>query len=149
MPFHAFADTSFIATLLFIFAIVYALLVKSKVIEIKGANVAIAGVIGFFAASFKPLSAALEGILPIAAVFLVIIFFIVLLKSLLGGGQAGDKLPLAVVLVVLLILVGVLWPGIAAKLPAGIDPNAVLTLLGVIIVIAIFAAVYYHGTGQK
>ena len=142
MPFlPAFADTSFIAAFLFIFAIVYALLDKAKVIEVKGANVAVAAVIGFFAASFAPLTQVLQSILPVAAIILVIVFFLYLGKNLVGDKQE-DMLPMLVVLSISLILLAVLWSRIAPLVPLPIDPNSMLWIIGVVIAVLIFAVAY-------
>ncbi|MBI2075994.1 MAG: hypothetical protein HYT72_01960 [Candidatus Aenigmarchaeota archaeon] len=140
MPLLPFADTSFIAAFLFIFAIVYALLDKAKVIEIKGANVAIAAVMGFFAASFAPLTQVLQSILPAAAIILVIVFFLYLGKKLVGGEQ--DTLPTLAVLSISLILLAVLWSRIAPMVPLPIDPNNMLWIIGVVIAVLIFAVAY-------
>ncbi len=137
------ADVSFIASFLFIFAVSYALLVKAKVIETKGANVVIALVIGFFAASFSPLAQFLQSILPIAAVLLVILFFVEFARKLVGKDKK-DAIPMAAALVVALALLGILWGRIAPNLPAGIDATSLLWIIGTIIVIMIFYTVYQH-----
>ncbi len=140
------ADVSFVASLLFVFAISYALLEKAKVIETKGANAVIALVIGFFAASFAPLSQFLQSILPIAAVLLVIAFFIEFVRKLVGNDKK-DAIPMATALVVSLALLGILWNRIAPNLPAGIDATSLLWIIGTIIVIMIFYTVYRHSAG--
>lgn len=145
MPFIPFADTPFIATFLFIFAVVYAMLVKSGVIDIKGANIAIAAVIGFFAASFPPLTQALQSILPAAAIILVIVFLLFLGKNLVGDKQE-DTLPTLAVLAISLVLLAVLWNRIAPIVPLPIDSNSMLWIIGVVIVILIFAVVHRQKT---
>lgn len=143
MPLHTFADLNFVASLLFVFAIVYALLAKVKVVDVKGANVLIALVIGFFAASYAPLAQFLQGILPIAAILLVFAFFIVFARNLVGKGDK-DAVPMGVGLIISLMLLAVLWPRIAPQLPAGVDPTSLLWVLGVVIVLLIFYIVYNH-----
>lgn len=142
MPFHTFADVNFVASLLFVFAISYALLEKSKVVDVKGANIVIALVIGFFAASFAPLAQFLQSILPIAAVLLVIAFFIEFGRKM--AGKEKDAIPMGVALIISLALLGVLWPRIAPNLPAGTDPTQLLWIFGVVIVLLIFYLVYQH-----
>jgi len=143
MPFHNLADVNFIASLLFVFAVSYALLVKAEVIKVKGANIVIALVIGFFAASFSPLSQFLQGILPIAAILLVIAFFVEFARKLVGK-DPKDAVPMSVALIVSLMLLGVLWSRIAPQLPVGVDPTQLLWILGVVIVLLIFYLVYQH-----
>jgi len=143
MPFHNFADINFIASLLFVFAVSYALLVKSNVIPVKGANVLIALVIGFFSASYAPLAQFLQGLLPIAAILLVAGFFLIFARNLVGKGQK-DAVPSAVALATALMLLAVLWNRIVPLLPAGIDPNTVLWVLGILIVLFIFYVIYNH-----
>ena len=143
MPFHTFADLNFVASLLFVFAVSYALLTKAKVIDVKGANIVLAMVIGFFAASYAPLAAFLQAILPIAAVLLVFAFFIVFARNLVGK-DAKDALPMATGLIISLMLLAVLWNRIAPQLPAGVDPTQLLWVLGTVIVLLIFYTVYRH-----
>lgn len=143
MPFHTFADVNFVASLLFVFAVSYALLTKAKVIDVKGANVAIALVIGFFAASFAPLAQFLQSILPIAAILLVLAFFVEFARKLVGKNNK-DAIPMSVALIISLALLGVLWNRIVPNLPAGVDPTSLLWILGVIIVLLIFYLVYKH-----
>ncbi len=146
MPFSflpPFADASLIATFLFVFALVYATLSKSSVIDVKGANVAIAAVIGFFAATFPPAASFLQSILPVGAVLLVLVFFLIFVRDLLGKGS-GDKLPAVVALIIALMLMAVLWERIIPFLPADVDPTSLLWILGVIIVLLIFYLVYRH-----
>ena len=143
MPFHTFVDVNFIASLLFVFAVSYALLTKVEVIKVKGANIVIALVIGFFAASFAPLSQFLQGILPIAAILLVLAFFIEFARKLVGKDQK-DAVPMTVGLILSLMLLGVLWNRVAPQLPVGVDPTQLLWMLGVVIVLLIFYLVYHH-----
>lgn len=143
MPFHNFADINFVASMLFVFAVSYALLTKAEVIKVKGANIVIALVIGFFAASFSPLSQFLQGILPIAAILLVFAFFIEFARKLVGK-DPKDAVPMSVALIVSLALLGVLWPRIVPNLPAGVDPTQLLWIFGVVIVLLIFYLVYHH-----
>ncbi len=135
---------AFITTFMFVFAIIYALLLKAKVIEYKNANIIIAAVIALFSALYQPLVAALQVFLPIAAIILVILFFFVFVKSLMGGGE--DAIPLLAVLVIALLLLGALWGNIVAliPMPLWLASDAMIWIIGIVIILLIFLVVYRH-----
>ncbi len=135
---------AFMTTFLFVFAIIYALLLKAKVIEYKNANIIIAAAIALFASLYQPLVNALQVFLPIAAIILVILFFIVFVKSLIGGEE--DAIPLLAVLVIALLLLGVFWGNIVALLPMPLwlASDAIIWIIGIVIILLIFLVVYKH-----
>lgn len=134
----------FITTFMFVFAIIYALLLKAKVIEYKNANIIIAAAIALFASLYQPLVDALQVFLPIAAIILVILFFIVFVKSLIGGDE--DSIPLLAVLVIALLLLGVFWGNIIAlfPMPLWLASDAIIWIIGIVIILLIFLVVYKH-----
>ena len=132
------------ASFLFVFAIVYALLLKSSILgQAKNASVIVAFVIAAFSVVYGPVATFLLEILPTAAIILVILFVIAFAKDILGlkGGERGDVLPeIALLIISLLVLAG-----IAPRLENVItfaDPTTVMFVGGVVVTLLIFYAIY-------
>ncbi len=143
------AITPFVATFLFVFAIVFGLLTISKLFP-KNVNALLALVFALFSVFYEPLVVGLQEFMPIAAIFLIIVFFIVFLKKVFGkekGGHASDLLPIVVSLVLLLLVLATFGGGeliVSLLRPFGFDPSDAIYFVGLIIIIIIFVAVYYH-----
>lgn len=137
-----------ITSFLFVFAIIYALLIFTGIFAAtRRAAALISIVIAFFAVMYSPLVLFLQGLLPIASILLVFLFFVVFIKKLFikeDSQKQTDALPLAVVLAVSLLLVGILWNNIAVSLPSPFTSDTMLWLIGVFIIVLIFFAVYAH-----
>lgn len=133
-----------ITSFLFVFAVVYAVLVKASLLPVKGSNIIIAIVVALFASLYSPLVDVFQTFLPIAALLLVFVFFVLLFKSVIGGKEAKDSAPMVAVLVIALMLLAVLWNDLAGFLPAPFTPDIMLWLLGIFIIIMIFYAAYTH-----
>jgi len=141
-----------ITSFLFVFAIIYALLIFTGIFAAtRRAAALISIVIAFFSVMYSPLVLFLQELLPIASILLVFLFFIVFIKKLFvrEGAKVTDTLPLAVVLAISLLLVGVLWDRISVSLPAPLTPENMLWLIGIFIIILIFFAVYAHSKEEK
>ena len=141
-----------ITSFLFIFAIIYALLIFTGIFAAtRRAAALISIVIAFFSVMYSPLVLFLQGLLPIASLLLVFLFFIVFIKKLFIREGAGitDTLPMAVVLAISLLLVGVFWNSMAVSLPAPLTPDTMLWLIGIFIIILIFFAVYAHNPPKQ
>ncbi|MBI2971380.1 MAG: hypothetical protein HYY37_03125 [Candidatus Aenigmarchaeota archaeon] len=149
MTFHTALgiDINVLASFLFVFAIVYALLAYTKMFEgTKGASVVIALVIALFSAMYAPLVGFLVGILPIASILLVILFlFLFVQRVLMGGAPGADAVPIAVILGISLILIGTLWNSIWPLLPLPTTPDNMLWLIGIFLVLMLLYVVYRHG----
>lgn len=131
------------AAFIFVFAVVYGLLSYADVLKHKGVNIAIAAVFAAFSVMYEPFVSSLQDFIPIATVVLVVIFFIMLVKKVFTE-KGGDTLPLAVALAILLLLLATIWDSVTYYLPLGISPDNALWVIGVIIIIILFAAVYKH-----
>lgn len=134
-----------ITSFLFVFALIYALLIYSKLFtESKNAAAVLSIVIAFFSVMYSPLVVFLQSIIPIAALILVFLFFLVLIKRLVIEKEGvKDALPIVVILAIFLLLVGVLWNEIALTIP-GLSSENLLWIIGIIIIILIFFAAYSH-----
>ncbi len=132
----------FITTFLFVFAIIYALLVKAKVIELKNANAIIAVAIALFASLQPWLVEIFQAFLPIAALILVLLFFVVFVRSLIKGD--GDVLPILAVLVIALLLLAAFWGRIVnmMPLPSWLGADSIVWIIGIVIILLIFLAAY-------
>lgn len=147
LPFDA-SYTPFAATFLLVFALVFGLLSVSKLLD-KRVNALLALAIALFSIFYTPLVVGLQEFMPIAAIFLIIVFFIVFLKKVFGGekGHAADLLPIVVVLALLLLVLTTIGAGqfvISWLSSFGFAPTDALFFVGLIIVLIIFVAVYYH-----
>lgn len=133
----------FIGAFIFVFALVFGLLGSIKRFD-RTVNLIIAAVIAFFAVMFEPFVAAVQTVLPIAAIILVILFFFIVIKDIFKGEvQGADTLPVVVALALSLLLLGIFSPQIGFELP-GLDPRNTVWLFGIIIIIFIFVAAYKH-----
>lgn len=134
-----------IASFLFVFALLYGLLIYVKILP-KNASALISLVIAFFAVMYSPMVAFLYDVLPWAAVILVVLFFLIFIKKLvIEEGVSADALPIAVTLAIMLLLVGIFWDKIGFRI-AGITSENMLWIVGIIIVILLFVAIYSHKT---
>ena len=134
-----------VTSFLFVFALVYALLVYSKLFpESRNAAALISLVIAFFAVMYSPFVSYMQSFLPLVALLLVLLFFIVLVKRLLiEKAEIKDAWPAVVMLAAVLLVVGLLWDKIALSVP-GITSENLLWIIGIFIIILIFIAVYKH-----
>lgn len=132
----------FVTTFMFVFAIIYALLVKAKVIEHRGANVGIAVALGLFASLYPPLVEIFQAFLPIAALILVLLFFVVFARDLVKGDK--DVLPILAVLVIALLLLGAFWGRLVnmMPLPSWLGADSMIWIVGIVIILLIFLAAY-------
>lgn len=135
----------FVATFLFMFALIFGLLSTAGIAGFsKRVNAILALVIAFFSILYEPLVSGMQNFLPFAAIILVVIFFMIFIKKLLGGGGSVDALPVMIALGIMMIVLGVLWPKFSGYMPAGIDASNILWAIGILFVIVFFGAVYYH-----
>lgn len=140
----------FMATFIFIFAIVLGLLTSTAIFKNKQVNVAIAFVFAVFAASYAPLVQGLQDYIPIAVIIFIVLFFVVLIKkAVAGSGQDKDYVLPAISLVILLVLLGVFWDELQYFLPIGLDPMSALWLIGTAIVVIILLLAYKHGKAKS
>ena len=139
-----------ITAFLFIFALIYALLIYSRLFAgTKNAAALISLVIAFFSVMYSPLVEFLQGIIPIAALLLVFLFFIVLVKRLVIEGEAKkDAVPIAAILAAFLIIVGVMWDRIGFAIP-GLSSENMLWIVGIIIIVLILLVAYSHSGEEK
>jgi FlaA1/EpsC-like NDP-sugar epimerase len=142
----------FATSFLFVFAVVFALLLYTKVFkESRGAMAIIAAVIAFSAAFYQGSAVIIQQIMPIASIVLVALFFFVFVKKIFEGGEEGKKKdvwPIVIMLAIALILLGLFWPQIANMAGlGGIDADNALWIVGIVIVIMIFWAAYSYGSG--
>lgn len=133
---------AFITSFLFVFAIVFALLIYSKIFkESRYAVAAIAAVIGFIAAAYKPFSAILQLFIPWAAGLLVVLFFIVFIREIFKKepGKERDPWPAMVALAVSLLLVAAVGPELLRGFGLGmVGTETVLWIVGIIVILLIF-----------
>jgi hypothetical protein len=130
------------ASFLFVFAITYALLLKSSILgNTKGASVIVAIVMASFSVLYGPAAAFLITILPTAGIILVILFVVAFARDILGlkGGDKKDALPEVVLLFISLLVLAGIMPRLGF-----IDPQALLFIGGLIIVFLLFYAIYRH-----
>jgi len=134
-----------LTSFLFVFAVVYALLIESKVIKLKNACAIIAAVFGVFASMYQPFVSVLQSIMPIATIVLIIVFILIFIKKLVGGKREDkDMLPTVVVLAALLMIIGIFWDKISPYVPYQFGAENLLWIVGIIVVIGILYAVYKH-----
>ncbi len=143
---------AFATSFLFIFAVVFGLLVYTKIFkETRAVPAVIAVVFGIIASLYAPFVIFLQAIIPFAAIILVLLFFIIFLRTLLGGGGGKKRIdpwPAVVSLGISLILLGIFWDQLAGYFGLTIrESENLLLLAGVVIIIAIFYIAYRVGTG--
>lgn len=147
-----FLDPSIIpvvSTFFFVFAVVFGLLVSSKVGEFgKRINAIIALAVAAFSTTYQPLVSLLQDMIPFATIVLIILFFIVFLKKIAGGGRGTDFLPIVVVLGILLLILTVVSDRLTPFIPSGFDTTNVLWIVGILVVILFFFAVYKYTPSQ-
>ncbi len=150
--------TAVFATFLLVFAIVFALLGYSNIFVHKDKEgkptekpqrkvyALIAIVFGIFAATYEPLVVNLQQYLPLVASALVPVFIIIFIKKMMGDKNDGkfDAFPVIISLGILLLLIGIFWEEFKAYLPGDFQSYDALWIVGILIVIAIFYAVYKH-----
>ena len=134
-----------ITAFLFMFALIYALLIYSRLFAgTKNAAALISLVIAFFSIMYSPLVEYMQNIIPIAALILVFLFFIVLVKRLVIEGEAKkDAVPIAAILAAFLIVLGVTWDRIGFAIP-GISSENMLWIIGIVVIILIFLVAHSH-----
>lgn len=152
------ATTAIVATFLFVFAVVFALLSYTNIFvqrDEKGnpkgepprkVYAVIALVFGLFAAMYEPLVTGLQKYLPYASMLLIIIFIVIFAKRLFSGNKRErfDAFPVILSMGVLLLVLGIFWEGVALYLPSDLSSANALWVVGLIIIIGIFYAVHKH-----
>jgi len=140
----------FLGAFLFVFAIVFGLLSYAKMFGFpRNVNAAIALVFGIFAASFEPFRTGLFNILPILVIPLVILFFFVFIKKIFmpeDKKEPFDAVPLLAIAIPTFFLLGIFSDQVFSLLfLTEAEQRNILWLVGVFVVVIIFASVYYHG----
>lgn len=157
MPLALFQSTdpaliSAAMSFLFVFAVVFALLAYTKLFvqkrdgepvgkEPRAVYAAIALVFGAAAASYEPMAAFLQQVIPPATVFFIAVFFLVFLKQLFAGKkEKGDPMQTLAVLAIFLIVLGAFWDDVAglAGVSLFISPENLFVLIAIIVILAIF-----------
>ncbi|MEM2874305.1 MAG: hypothetical protein QW063_02590 [Candidatus Nanoarchaeia archaeon] len=154
---------------LLIFAIIYAILIKTKVLGDpalggigKTAPAIVALVVAFLVIVYSPVVDALALLLPNTAFVLVLIVFLLMILGMFGiefQAKAGEKMPLwaiaimIIVFVLFLALIGFAAPQIGplhtfaqilmGAIPIEIEPDVINLLIGAIIVLSIVGIVLY------
>ncbi|MFA4819798.1 MAG: hypothetical protein WC613_02445 [Candidatus Aenigmatarchaeota archaeon] len=136
----------FISTFLFVFALIFGLLSYSKIGEFnKKVNALLALAIAGFSVMYEPLVLGMQQYMPIAAAVLIVVFFFALIRKIFGkkeGDKDGDTVPLIITLGVLLLLMAAFGQNLTSFLPAGMDIQAVLWGVGIIVVVLFFWLIY-------
>jgi len=155
LPFIDATYTPYVATFVFVFAIMFGVLSFAKILGFdKRINAAIAAVIAFFATSYEPFVVGMAEYMPVIAAIFVVIFFIVFLKKIFGKdekekGKPSDMLPIGIALAFLLIVLAIMWDRIYGFVPYGFDASNVLWIIGIIIIVIIFWVAYKHKPTEK
>lgn len=140
--------TPFVSTFLFVFAVVFGLLVYSKVGNFdRKVNAIIALAIALFSTLYEPLVASLQEFMPLAVVLLIVLFFVIFLKKIVTPKEKEDAFPLAAALAILLLLFGVLGDKITRYIPVSIDPITFAWIAGILLVVLFFVAIYQQKQG--
>lgn len=151
------ALTPYMATFLFVFAVVFGLLSfmgkgeegKKGLSLGKKVNAILAIAFGLFSVLYEPLVQGLQKFLPIAVIFLLLIFGILFIKKIFSHGKNKDTFPIVVTLAILLLTLIVLGDLVATALPTGLNPTDNLWIIGLAAIVLIFFAVYYHGGEEQ
>lgn len=143
LPFISSSDLPLIASFLFMFAIVYGVLAYARMFEhTRQVNIAIALVIAFFSASYRPFVSSLQAYMPYASILMAILFFYVLVKRIFAPqGERIDALPISLATGISIVIIGLLWDKIAPVIP-GISSDNILWILGLSAVLIILYAGY-------
>lgn len=150
-----------VSTFLFVFATVFALLSYSRIFvhRDKDGNptekapvkiyAMLAIVFGAFSAAYEPLVTGLQQYIPYAAGLLLLIFFVTLIKKVFEGkkNKNTDTYPILISLVILLLLLATFGNSLRSFLPSSLDPEVVLWVVGIIIVILFFLGIYKYKGG--
>ena len=143
MPLEEFVPLG--ASFLFVFAIIYALLLKARVLgEAKNAGAMVAAAIAAIAVLHGPTVTFLTGIMPIAAVILVVLFLILFARDIFAfKGGDGDNLPEVSLLFISLLVLAAVYPRIA-PLITFMDSSTAMFIAGLVAVSLLFYAIYKH-----
>ena len=133
------------ASFLFVFAVVYALLLKSGALgSAKNASVMVAAAIATLSVLHAPTVAFLTGILPAASVVLVVLFLIMFAKDVVAiKGAGGDNLPEVVLLFISLLLLAGMYPRIAPYITF-MDASSAMFITALVAVSLLLYAIYKH-----
>lgn len=133
------------ASFLFVFAVIYALLLKSGALgSAKNASMMVAAAIATLSVLHGPTVAFLTEILPAASVALVVLFLIMFAKDVVAiKGTGDDNLPEVVLLFVSLLLFAGMYPKIAPYVTF-MDASTAMFITGLVAVSLLFYAVYKH-----
>ena len=152
------ALTPYMATFLFVFAVVFGLLSfmgkedehGRKGLSLgKKANAILAIAFGLFSVLYEPLVTGFQKFLPFAVIFLMLVFGLIFIKKIFTAGKKKDTFPIVVTLAILLLTLVVLGDLVASALPTGLNPVDNLWVIGLAAIVLIFFAVYYHGGGEE
>ena len=143
-------DITFLSSFLFVFAVIYGLLATAKIMTEKNVNIIIALVFAFFTAMFEPFTAILQAFIPIVGIIFFIFFILIFVKKIISTDNKKDSLPVLASLVIVLIILGVLWEDVGNYFyKFGLEPANVLWIIGILLVLIIFYAVYSHSSDGK
>ncbi|MBS3054723.1 MAG: hypothetical protein J4431_04255 [Candidatus Aenigmarchaeota archaeon] len=134
----------FVAAFLFVFAIVFFLLNKTKIAE-RNVNAVLALAIALFASLYQPLVIGLQEFLPVAVILIIIFFGIFFFKDLAGKLGEKDMTSTGMGLAVSLILLALLWDKITPFLPKYLSTDNVLWIVGIAVIALIFYIVHMQG----
>ena len=134
---------------LFVFGIVFSLIVYSKLLPNKEANILIAAAIAISAALYAPFQGFLQQIIPAATAVLIVLFFLVFFNRIITGGKKSrDVVPLSVGLASLLIVLAGIWPRVSSTFGiSGISTDTILGIIGLVVVVLILNYAYRLGLG--
>lgn len=138
---------AYVASFMFVFAIIFGVLNYAKILGFsKHVNAIVAIVFGTFSVVYEPFVLGMAAYMPYAAALFVVIFFILVIKKAFTGSkdEKFDALPMIVSLAIMLLLVGLFWQQLSYFIPLNVDPMNVLWLIGIIVIVGIFWAVYRH-----
>ncbi|MBI4019097.1 MAG: hypothetical protein HY364_02490 [Candidatus Aenigmarchaeota archaeon] len=134
----------FVAAFLFVFAIIFFLLNKTKIAE-RNVNAVLALAMALFASLYEPLVIGLQEFLPVAVILIIIFFGIFFFKDLTGKLGEHDMTTTGMGLAISLILLAILWDKITPFLPKYLSTDNILWIIGIIVISMIFYVVHMQG----
>ncbi|MCD6215557.1 MAG: hypothetical protein J7J92_00590 [Candidatus Aenigmarchaeota archaeon] len=137
-------DINLVASFLFVFAVVYAVLIYSAILKQKNINVLLSLVIAFFAVSYQPFVSMITEFMPFASIILVILFFVLFLKKIFDKEKTKGNNEIIAILFILLLVVGSTWGQIKSYLPFASD-----NILWIIGILAFLLMLYVGTSGEK
>ncbi len=146
-------SSTFAIPFLFTLAIVFGALQLGSPIKNKAANLIIALVIAFFAATYSPFVTTLNAILPTITWFFIILFLIAfvlevfgLRRKEVGPGSSADKMMVTGVVLFILLSLGIsFFSNTVTQVPFIGSTQNLFLLVVVIFILIIFWAAYKVG----